>query len=62
MDDKTYSQTYAKPRVIDYGGLQELTAACIGGAGGDSEVPGGVTFEGKGFGTSNPAAGCTSKP
>jgi hypothetical protein len=62
MDDQMHSQTYEKPCVIDYGDLQELTAACIGGAGGDSEVPGGVTFEGKGFGVSNAAAGCTSSP
>jgi hypothetical protein len=60
--DEQMTRPYEAPKVIDYGDLRELTAACIGGAGGDSEVPGGVTFEGKGFGTSNPAAGCTSSP
>jgi hypothetical protein len=62
MDDQMISQAYETPQIVDYGDLQELTAACIGGAGGDSEVPGGVTFNGKGFGVSNPAAGCKSNP
>jgi hypothetical protein len=37
MDRKTYE----KPRVVDYGSLQELTAACVGGTGGDAAFPGG---------------------
>jgi len=36
--------TYEKPLVIDYGSLQELTAACLGGTGGDAAHPGGSEF------------------
>ncbi len=36
--------TYEKPLVIDYGSLQELTAACFGGTGGDAAFPGGPEY------------------
>ena len=32
--------TYEKPRMTDYGSLQDLTAACAGGTGGDAAFPG----------------------
>jgi hypothetical protein len=60
MDDQTHTQAYEMPEVVDYGDLQELTAACLGGSGGDSGFPGEVG--GYTVGPSNPAAGCKSKP
>jgi hypothetical protein len=61
MDDQTLSQTYEKPLVVDYGDLQELTAACAEGAGGDAFAPSG-SKNGISFGVSNPAYGCKSNP
>jgi hypothetical protein len=58
MDKK--EMTYEAPQVVDYGDLQELTAACLGGSGGDAGFPGEVG--GYTAGPSNPAAGCTSNP
>ena len=58
--DKSVAPSYEAPRVVDYGDLQELTAACLGGTGGDAGYPaqvGGYTA-----GPSNPAAGCKSNP
>jgi hypothetical protein len=52
--------TYETPRIVDYGDLQELTAACLGGSGGDAGYPGQVG--GYSVGASNPAAGCKSTP
>jgi hypothetical protein len=62
MDDQM-TQAYEMPQIVDYGDLQELTASCVGGGGGDVEVPGGF-LGGKSVGTSNPAhgAGCKSAP
>ncbi|HEY1450575.1 MAG TPA: lasso RiPP family leader peptide-containing protein [Solirubrobacteraceae bacterium] len=60
MDDLNSSQSYEAPTVVDYGDLQELTAACLGGSGGDHGYPG--TIGGYGVGPSNPAAGCKSSP
>lgn len=51
---------YQTPTVVDYGDLQELTAACLGGSGGDAGYPGHVG--GYTVGPSNPAAGCKSNP
>jgi hypothetical protein len=63
MDDQMSPQAYEMPQVVDYGDLQELTASCVGGAGGDVEVPGGHLGS-KSIGPSNPAhgAGCKSTP
>ena len=56
MEDQMASQTYESPRVVDYGDLQELTAACLGAAGSDGVYPG---KSGLFFGASNPAKpGC----
>jgi len=52
---------YEAPRVVDYGDLQELTAACLGGSGGDAFDPSGVAG-GYSVGPSNPAAKCKSTP
>lgn len=60
MDQIKTHQGYEAPRVVDYGDLQELTAACLGGSGGDAGYPGQVG--GYSVGPSNPAAGCTSNP
>ncbi len=49
---------YEVPAVIDYGDLQELTAACLGGSGGDAGYPGHIG--GYSVGLSNPAAQCHS--
>jgi hypothetical protein len=57
MDDQTTSLAYETPKVVDYGDLQELTAACLGGGGGDLGYPG--TVAGYGVGPSN-ATGCHS--
>ncbi|HWO84474.1 MAG TPA: lasso RiPP family leader peptide-containing protein [Solirubrobacterales bacterium] len=59
MDHKTH-QGYEAPRVVDYGDLQELTAACLGGSGGDAGY--GSHVGGYSVGPSNPAAECKSKP
>lgn len=56
MNDRTYED----PTVVDYGDLQELTAACLGGEGGDAGFP--STVGGYTVGPSNPAAGCKSDP
>ena len=61
MDDQMTSQAYETPRVVDYGNLQDLTAACLGGTGGDAFHPGGTSGT-ETVGPSNPAAECTSKP
>jgi hypothetical protein len=58
--DQMNHQGYEAPRVVDYGDLQELTAACLGGSGGDAGYP--STVGGYTVGPSNPAAGCTSTP
>jgi hypothetical protein len=60
MDQNKTHQGYEAPRVVDYGDLQELTAACLGGTGGYAGYPGQVG--GYTVGPSNPAAGCTSNP
>lgn len=60
MDNRENLGTYEAPRVADYGDLQELTAACLGGSGGDAGYP--TTVGGYTVGPSNPAAGCKSNP
>lgn len=60
MDQVKTNMGYEAPAVVDYGDLQELTAACLGGSGGDQGFPGQVG--GYSVGPSNPAAGCTSNP
>jgi hypothetical protein len=60
MDEQMTVQAYETPRVVDYGDLQELTAACLGGSGGDAFDPSGQAGN-YGVGPSNPAAGCTSR-
>ena len=60
MDDQMTLQPYETPRVVDYGDLQELTAACAGASGGDAFT---AAHGGKGagfLGVSAPAYGCTS--
>jgi hypothetical protein len=61
MDVQITSETYIKPTVVDYGDLQELTAACAEGHGGDAFAPGGSSH-GISFGTSNPAYHCGTTP
>jgi hypothetical protein len=61
MDNVEKRAGYQPPTVVDYGDLQELTAACLGGVGGDVEAPGGVAGDFT-VGVSNPGAGCTSNP
>jgi hypothetical protein len=61
MDETIRSEAYEQPQVVDYGGLQELTAACAEGSGGDAFAPGGSSG-GISFGASNPAFGCKSTP
>ncbi len=60
MDAPKAAQPYEAPKVVDYGDLQELTAACLGGTGGDHGYPG--TIGGYTVGVSNPAEACKSKP
>jgi hypothetical protein len=60
MDDHNTPSAYEPPLVVDYGDLEELTAACLGGTGGDSGYPGHVG--GYTAGPSNPAAHCKSGP
>jgi hypothetical protein len=43
-------QDYETPRVTDYGGLQELTASCAFGTGGDKSFPTGHDPGGTPFG------------
>jgi hypothetical protein len=57
MDDQV-TQAYEPPKVVDYGDLQELTASCLGGSGGDEGFPGHVG--GYSVGPSTPA--CHSNP
>jgi hypothetical protein len=56
------TECYETPEVVDYGGLQELTAGCVFATGGDKSFPsgkvGGLTF-GKEFHSSS--IQCTSK-
>lgn len=63
MDDQMTVQAYEAPSVVDYGDLQELTAACLGGTGGDAFDPSGQAGSFT-VGASNPAsnAKCGSKP
>ena len=60
MDDQVRDRVYEVPRVVDYGDLQQLTAACLGGSGGDQGYPGQIG--GYTVGPSNPASGCKSNP
>ena len=62
MDLETKAVSYEAPMVVDYGDLQDLTAACLGGAGGDAYHPGAFNGAGESIGASNPAAGCKSTP
>jgi hypothetical protein len=54
-------EAYEAPQIVDYGDLQELTAACLGGTGGDAYDPSGKAGSFT-VGASNPTAGCTSSP
>jgi hypothetical protein len=58
MDDRQTVEAYETPRVVDYGDLQELTAACLGASGGDSYT----AAHGGYAGVSAPAYGCKSTP
>jgi len=58
MDDQMTSPAYETPQVVDYGDLQELTASCLGGSGGDLGYPG--TVGGYPVGPSTPV--CNSTP
>jgi hypothetical protein len=60
MEEHKQAPEYETPVVVDYGDLQELTAACLGGTGGDHGYPG--TVGGYTVGISNPAEGCKSRP
>jgi hypothetical protein len=60
MEEQRQAPKYETPAVVDYGDLQELTASCLGGTGGDHGYPG--TVGGYGVGISNPAEGCKSRP
>jgi hypothetical protein len=60
MDDNVTPRAYETPQVVDYGDLQELTAACLGGTGGDAGYPGHIG--GYTVGPSNPAVSCKSAP
>jgi hypothetical protein len=59
--DEIKAFSYEAPRVIDYGDLNELTAACLGGTGGDAYDPSGKAG-GYTVGASNPSQKCTSNP
>lgn len=61
MDEQLTREVYEAPQVVDYGDLRELTAACLGGTGGDAFDPSGAAGEFT-VGASNPAAGCKSTP
>lgn len=60
MEAQITPPAYEQPRIVDYGDLQELTAACLGGSGGDEGFPGHVG--GYSVGPSSPAHGCKSNP
>jgi hypothetical protein len=60
MEEQMTSGAYETPSVVDYGDLQQLTAACLGGSGGDQGYPGQIG--GYTVGPSNPAANCKSNP
>jgi|SwirhisoilCB2_FD_contig_31_11467277_length_202_multi_1_in_0_out_0_1 hypothetical protein len=56
MDDRL-THAYETPEVVDYGDLQELTAACLGATGADGTFPSSAPE----FGASNPAhPGCSN--
>jgi hypothetical protein len=60
MDQVT--EHYVTPQVVDYGSLQDLTASCAFGTGGDHQFPSGTdgkTSFGKNF--ENSEIQCTSK-
>jgi hypothetical protein len=59
MDDQMTSRAYEAPRVVDYGDLQELTASCLNGNGGDSVFKGGTVG---GYTVGPSTSVCTSKP
>lgn len=59
MDELKTSQIYETPRIVDFGGLQELTADCAGATGGDSTYPSGIYGTGT-VGPSTPS--CKSTP
>jgi hypothetical protein len=61
MDDQVTAQAYETPLVVDYGNLQDLTAACLGATGGDAVEPSGHAGSFT-VGVSNPAGGCKSNP
>jgi hypothetical protein len=61
MDNVKANRGYEAPTVVDYGDLAELTAACLGGHGGDIEAPMGSAGAFS-VGASNPAAACSSTP
>jgi hypothetical protein len=58
MDAQMSVQAYETPQVVDYGDLQELTAACLGATNGDAYT----AMHGGEGGTSNAAVECKSKP
>lgn len=60
MNNSGTKGAYRTPTVVDFGDLQELTAACLGGSGGDAGYP--TSAGGYSVGPSNPAAGCKSNP
>lgn len=60
MDAHIQHDAYETPAIVDYGDLQELTAACLGGSGGDEGFPGHIG--GYSVGPSSPASGCKSNP
>lgn len=59
MDKKV--TRYEAPEIVDYGDLQELTAGCLGGTGGDAFDPSGSAGPFT-VGPSNPVGNCTSDP
>ena len=60
MIDQNNGHGYVAPEIKDFGSLQELTAACADGSGGDAYTTANHLPPG-GYGVSNPAYGCTSK-
>jgi hypothetical protein len=59
MKEIEVNKSYETPRIEDHGTLQDLTAACVGGSGGDAFAAQGG-YAGLSFGTTNPAYNCTS--
>jgi hypothetical protein len=57
MDDQMISQAYEAPRLVDYGDLQDLTAACQNTLGADGTFVGATE---RGF--SNPTNGQCTHP